>query len=136
MCIRDSYIVARFLRQVLIAAHAGNVAVPARHGAEDGLCLRQDGREGEIVRQRAIQLILHAQRDLLPAGQHIQLRQRDLGRALDAATVARGDKVNRADAARTAGGSAVFAALFTQVLGLLAKPLCCERAFADAGRCV
>lgn len=41
------YIVARFLRQVLIAAHAGNVAVPARHGAGRRLCLRQDGGKGK-----------------------------------------------------------------------------------------
>lgn len=58
----------------------------------------------------SVQLIGHGNGDLIQRIQDIQLRQRDLVRALGAAAVAAGHHVERADTARAARGRAVLSA--------------------------
>ena len=126
-------IVASFDGQVFILAHAGNIAAPAGHGGHDGLCLVDDGREREVVGLFAVNLILLADGDLLHVGKNVELRQGNLGRALDLAAVAGRNDVDGANSAGTTGGCAIFRACFAQLLGFLTEPFGRERAFADAG---
>ena len=71
--------------------------------------------------------------DLLHVGQDVELRQRDLGRTLNLYAIARGDQIDRADAARTAGRGAVFGTGLTKGFRLFTEPLRRERAFANTG---
>lgn len=126
-------IAPRRLGQLLPAARAGDVALPAVHILDDGLrVLLQDG-ERKLIRLLTAELIVGAQGDLLHIAQHVELRQGDVRRALHLHAVARGDKVDRPDAARAAVLAPYSSPRLSQLLGLLAEPLAHERPLADAG---
>ena len=54
------------LGQILPLAGTGDVALPAGHGGHDGLCVGQNGGEGEVVDLLTVQLIAGADGDKLP----------------------------------------------------------------------
>ena len=87
-----------------------------------------------LVVPHAVDLVGHADRDLLQAGQHVELGQEEVGQAVDPGRVAGDDRVEPAAAAVPAGGDAALAADLAQGLAELVEQLGRERAGADAGR--
>lgn len=126
-------VIACSLRQIFIFADTGDIAAPAGHSRQDRLRFVDDSSEREIVSLFAVYLILRADGNLLHIRQHIQLRERNLGRALNTAAIARGNQIDGTNSARTARGRAVFAAGYAQLFGLITEPFRRERALAYAG---
>ena len=127
------HVVERLLRQVADRAAAGDVAVEAGQILINGLCLGQLHADGEAVHALTVDVVGDAHGDLVQIGQHVELCQRDARAALHLHTIAGGDHVEPAHAARTAGRSAVLAAGVAQRSGLVAEHLAGERALAHAG---
>src|SRR5690606_17448079 len=82
----------------------------------------------------AVDLVRHAHRDLLPAGEDVQLGQEEVGEAVDAGGVAGDHRVEPAAAPVAAGGDTALAADAPQGLAVLVEQLRRERSGADAGR--
>lgn len=92
-----------------------------------GFALSMTAVNREVVGLFAVNLILLADGDLLHVGQNVELRQGNLGRALDLAAVAGRNDVDGANSAGTTGGRAVFRASLTKLLGFLTEPFGRER---------
>src|SRR6478736_5776041 len=121
--------------QVLEAAAAGDVLPPAvellvdrRRVVEVGLVDRH------LVVAHAADVVGDADRDLLEAGEDVELGDDEVGDAVDARGVAADDGVHPAAAARTARRRAVLGARLAEELARVVVQLGRERALADAGR--
>ena len=132
---RGLHVGLRVLRQVVEGAASvmssdqpGELLVDRLRVVEVGLV------ERELVEALAVDLVRDADRDLLPAGQHVELGQDEVGDAVDPGRVARDRGVEPAAAAGTAGRRAVLAAGLAQGLAVVVEQLGRERAVADAGR--
>src|SRR5690606_2080104 len=82
----------------------------------------------------AVDVVGDAHRDLLEAGEHVELGEHEVGEAVDATGVAGDDGVVPAAAAGPAGGDAVLAAGLAQPLADVVVQLGGERSLADASR--
>src|SRR5699024_7855608 len=97
------------LRQVGEGPAAGYVAVKAGQILVHRLGPLQRPTAGEVVRAHSVHLVVGADGDIPVAGEHVQLGEGELRRALHPHAVAAGHDVKAADAPRAAGGRAVLA---------------------------
>ena len=126
-------IAARGLGQILPAAGAGDVTLPAGHILHDGLSAVEEDGEGKIVGLHAVDLIVGAQRNLVHVAEHVELREGDARRTLHLHAVARRHEVDGADAAGTAGLCAELRTGLAQLCRFIAEPLAGEGPLAHAG---
>ena len=80
----------------------------------------------------AVHVVSHADRNLLQAGEHVELGEHDVGQAVDLGGVPVDDCIEPATATRAAGGHAEFVALLTQPFAGLVQQFGGEWAFAHA----
>src|SRR5690606_8984159 len=83
--------------------------LPARQPLVAGLRALELLRGREARQQLAVQRVARADRDLIEVAEHVEAGEGDLRRALPLATVARGHRVEPADAARAARRGAELA---------------------------
>ena len=129
-------VVLGLLGQVFPLAGGGDVAVPAGQILHHRLCGVQSLAHGEAGSGGAVaQLVSSDHGDLLHIVQHVQQGQGDLVAALAEDAVAACHQVDGADAAGTAGSSAVLVAGLAQVVLLFLGhgQLSGKGAVADAG---
>src|SRR5690606_11612817 len=92
-------------RQVGELPAAGDVLGPAVQVLVDGLRVVEVGlRHRHLVVPHAVDLVRHADRDLLPAGEHVELGEVQVGEAVHASGVAGHDRVVPATATDATGG--------------------------------
>ncbi len=88
----------------------------------------------ELLDALAVDLVRHADRDLLPAGEDVELGEEEVRQAVHPGRVAGDHRVEPAAAPVTAGGDTALAADAAQRLAVLVEELRRERARADTGR--
>src|SRR6185437_1903416 len=91
-------------------------------------------RVRQLLDALAVDLVRDTDRDLLPAGEHVELGEEEVRQTVDAGGVAGDDRVEPAAAAVPAGGDAALAADAAQCLAVLVEELGRERTGADARR--
>src|SRR5690606_36042288 len=122
-------------RELVPAAHLGDVLPPAVELLVDRRRLAERGLvDRHLVVPDAVDVVGDAHRDLLEAGEHVELGEHEVGEAVDATGVAGDDGVVPAAAAGPAGGDAVLAAGLAQPLADVVVQLGGERSLADASR--
>ena len=122
------------LGEVGEAAAAGDVLAPAVEVLVDRLRVVELAlRHRHLVVPHAVDVVGHADRHPVPARQHVELGQEQLGEAVDAGGVAGDHRVVPAAAAVAAGRDADLAADPPELLAVVVEQLGRERAGADAG---
>ena len=130
------HVLLRVLRQVVEGLGLGDVLGPARQRLVDRLGVVEVGLAvRQFLDPLAVDLVRHADRDPLPAGEHVELGEEEVGEAVDPGRVAGDDRVEPAAAAVTAGGDAALAADAAQRLAVLVEQLGRERARRRRGWC-
>src|SRR4051812_35312706 len=125
----------RLLRQVLEAAAAGDVLGPAVELLVDRRCMVEVGlRHRHLVVPYAVHVVRDADRDLLAAGQGVELGEDEVGDAVHASGVPGDDGVVPTTAAWSAGRRTELEALLSQPLTVRVQELRRERTLADTGR--
>ena len=112
------------LGELLVVGLSPDVALPTGQRLVDGLGPCQEGRDGKVAGDLAVDLIAGANLDFVQVAQAVDGSEHHLGGALDHAAVPGGYGVKPAHPAGAACGSAVFAGVTApaaQLLGLLAE---------------
>src|SRR2546428_1502645 len=125
---------ARFLRQAGTVVHARDRLEPARERLVAGTHPLERRRGRHVARAPAVELVLGAERDPFVDVEHVELGDRDLGEGVQAVRVPRRDRIEPADASRTAGRRAVLAGALAELVGLTPVQLRRERPLAHGGR--
>ena len=129
-----SDVVLRRLRKVVERTRLGDVLGPAGEELVDRLGVVEAGlRHRHLVDPLAVDVVRDAHRDLVPAGQHVELGEHEVGDAVDACGVAGDRGVVPAAASGAAGRGAELGAVLAQLLAVVVEQLGRERALADAG---
>src|SRR3954454_22328028 len=125
----------RFLRQVLEAAAARDVLGPAVELLVDRRCVMEVGlRHRHLVVPGAVHVVRDADRDLLAAGEGVELGEDEVGDAVHAGGVPTDARVLPATPARATGRRTELGPLLAQPLAVRVQQLGRERALADTGR--
>src|SRR5690606_21101426 len=121
--------------QLLDRAATGDVLGPAVEVLVDRLGVMELGLgHRHLVVTHAVDLVGDADRDLLPAREHVELGEEEVGESVDARGVTGDDRVVPPAATRTPGGDADLAAYALQRLAVGVEELGGEGTGADAGR--
>ena len=114
--------------------HARDRLEPARERLVAGTHPLERRRGRHVARAPAVELVLGAERDPFVDVEHVELGDRDLGEGVQAVRVPRRDRIEPADASRTAGRRAVLAGALAELVGLTPVQLRRERPLAHGGR--
>ena len=104
-------IFAAVFGQLVIFGNSGYIAFPAGQGGKHGLCLFKKTRNREVLCYLAVNFIAGADLNFIKVRKRVNNRKHCMGRTLNLAAVFGGYTVKPAHSARSARGSAVFAAV-------------------------